>query len=71
MDVKNYIYAQTFLGKHVHFTATCEFFPKNGISGKVISLEYSKTNELLYIVSINGKRYTIGANTKGLIIENS
>lgn len=68
MNIKNYKYAQTLLGKTVHFVADCDFFPKNGIHGKVIALEYSKSNELLYIVSINGKRHTIGANTKGLSI---
>lgn len=69
MNLKNFKDAQTLLGKHVYFTATCELFPKSGIKGKVVGLEYSKSNELLYIVSVNGKKYNVGANTHGLSVE--
>lgn len=69
MNLKNFKDAQQLLGKKVHFLATCEVFPNNGIKGKVVSLEFSKTNELLYIVLINGKRYTVGSNTRGLHIK--
>ena len=68
-NIKDFKNAQTLLGKTVHFTATCEIFPQNGIKGKVVGLEYSKSNELLYILSTNGKRFTVGANTKGLSVE--
>lgn len=68
MNLKNFKEAQSLLGKKVLFKATCEFFPKNGINGKVVGLDYSKTNELQYIVSINGKRYSVGANTRGLYV---
>lgn len=71
MNLKNFKDAQSLLGMHVHFKAMCELFPKNGIKGKVVGLEYSKSNELLYIVSVNGKRYIVGANTRGLIVETS
>lgn len=67
MNLKNFKDAQTLLGKHVHFTApTCVAFPSLGIKGKVVSLEYSSTNELLYIVSYKGRKLTVGANTSGL-----
>lgn len=61
-----YTEAQQYLGKQVHFIATCEVFPRDGIKGKLIGLEYSKSNELLYIVLVNGKKRTVGSNTAGL-----
>lgn len=69
MNLKNFKDAQSLLGKYVYFTAMCELFPKSGIKGKVVGLEYSKSNELLYIVSINGKQYSVGSNTRGLTVE--
>lgn len=66
MNLKNFKDAQSLLGKNVHFTATCEFFPKNGIRGKVVGLEYSKSNELIYILSVNGKKFSVGSNTSKL-----
>ena len=66
MNLKNFKDAQSLLGKKVHFTAMCEFFPKDGIKGKVVGLEYSKSNELIYIVSINGNKFSVGSNTNKL-----
>ena len=68
MNLKNFNDAQQLLGKKVHFEASCELFPKNGIKGKVVGLEFTKSNELTYIVSVNGKRYTVGSNTTGLYL---
>ncbi len=61
--------ARECLGKTVRFTARCGLFPKAGITGKLIALDFSRSNELLYILSVNGRRYTVGANTDGLKME--
>ena len=66
MNLKNFKDAQSLLGKKVYFTAMCEFFPKYDIKVKVVGLEYSKSNELIYIVSINGKKFSVGSNTNKL-----
>ena len=66
MNLKNFKDAQSLLGKYVYFTAICELFPKSGIKGKVVGLEYSKSNELIYIVSINSKKFSVGSNTNKL-----
>lgn len=68
LNVKNYNDARKLLGKTLLFTATCKLFPDNGIKGKLIGIDYSSTNELLYIINKNGKRYTVGANTAGLSV---
>ena len=36
MNLKNFNDAQSLLGKKIHFTSMCEFFPKDGIKGKVV-----------------------------------
>lgn len=68
MNYKNYTDVQQLLGKQVYISATCEFFPRTGIKGKLIGMEYSKSNELLYIVLVNGKKRIVGSNTAGLRI---
>jgi hypothetical protein len=69
MNVRSYKDARQLLGKTVLFTAVCDLFPCDGIKGKLIGLDISTTNELVYIINKNGKRYTIGANTAGLSVQ--
>ena len=68
MDYKSYTDIQRLLGKQVYITATCEIFPSTGIKGKLIGMEYSKSNELLYIVLVRGKKRIVGSNTAGIRI---
>lgn len=65
MNLSDFAYAQTLLGKKVHFDADCKMFPQNGITGRVITLKWHGP-ELLYILSLHGKHYTIGSSTSGL-----
>lgn len=58
--------AVKLLNKNVHFTASCEFFPKDGITGRVVNVAYSKNNELVFSIIVNHRRITVGANTTGL-----
>ena len=68
MVLSDFNYAQTLIGKNVKFVATCDFFPKQGVAGKVIRLEFGKNGELIYIVKTpkRGLEISVGANTKGL-----
>jgi len=62
----NYNTAISLLNKTVHFTATCELFPHNGICGRVIDVTYAKNGEVILTVMVSHRRVTIGGNTRGL-----
>ena len=68
MNLSDFNKAQQLIGKHVHFYATCELFPKQGIEGKIVRIEYGRNGELIYIVKTTrrGLEFSVGANTKGL-----
>lgn len=68
MDLKNFKDATALIGKNVKFEATCTLFPKQGIAGRVIRIEYGKNGELLYIVKTpkRGLEFSVGCNTGGL-----
>ena len=71
MNLSDFNMAQKLIGKHVHFYATCDLFPKQGIEGKIVRIEYGRNGELIYIVKTpkRGLEFSVGANTKGLMIE--
>lgn len=70
--VKNYIYndlLNMLLGNYVHFKSNCMFFPKEGVTGKVISHKFYN-NELLFKLQLkSGKTIDIGSNTENLQFE--
>lgn len=69
---KNYIYTDLInmlLGKYVYFKSNCMFFPKEGVTGKVISHKFHN-NELLFKLQLkSGKTIDIGSNTENLQFE--
>ena len=69
MNLKDSKIAQSLVGEKVKFEATCELFPPQGIAGKIVRIERSKTNEILYIVKTpkRGLELSVGANTHGLV----
>ena len=70
MNLKDFKEASSLIGKKVTFTATCMLFPKTGITGKVMRLEYAKNNELVYIIKTlkQGLEIQVGSNTSGLTV---
>ena len=71
MRFSDFKYASTLIGKQVHFRATCELFPRQGIRGKVMRLEYANNGELLYIIKTpkRGLEMSVGSRTAGLSLE--
>ena len=71
MNFTDFKYATSLVGKHVHFYATCELFPRQGIEGRVIRIEYANNGELLYIVKTpkRGLEMSVGSRTAGLRLE--
>ena len=72
-SIKKYSHRQIILkliGKNVHFTSDCEFFPNFNIIGKVISY-YLKGNEIILKTKIknSNKIMDIGSNMKNLQFE--
>ena len=59
----------TLIGKNVHFTSDCEFFPNFNVKGKVISY-YMRTNEVVFkLKTTYGKTIDVGSNMKNLKFE--
>lgn len=58
------------IGKKVHMTSDCEFFPNFNIKGKVLSY-YIKGNELIFKIKTIPMKKTIdiGSNMKNLKFE--
>lgn len=71
MNFSDFKYASTLIGKQVHFRASCELFPKQGICGRVIRIEYANNGELLYIIKTpkRGLEMSVGSRTAGLSLE--
>lgn len=72
-SIKKYSFKQIILkliGKTVHFTSDCEFFPNFNIVGKVISY-YLKGNEIILKTKVknSNKIIDIGSNMKNLQFE--
>lgn len=70
-SVKQYTYEkliQLLLGKNVHMTSDCEFFPNFNITGKVLEYRITGT-ELVFKVNVNGKKIDVGSNMKNLKFE--
>ena len=68
---KKYSYIQlikTLVGKKVHFTSDCEFFPNFNVTGKVISY-YIKGSEVIFKTKIGNKTIDVGSNMKNLKYE--
>ena len=58
------------LGNNIHFISDCMLFPKQGISGKVISYRIMNNGEVLFKVKTSlGKSYDVGTNTSNLQFE--
>jgi len=70
--VKTYPFKKLILdlvGKNVHFTSDCEFFPNFNVKGKVISY-YIRTDEIVFKLKTNyGKTIDVGSNMKNLKFE--
>ena len=54
------------IGKTVNFKSDCQFFPNFDVTGKVIKIDISKTNEYLIIIIYNHKQYIVGSNMHNL-----
>lgn len=58
-----------FVGKNIHFTSDCEFFPNFNVKGKIISY-YFRTNEIVFKLKTSyGKTIDVGTNMKNLKYE--
>ena len=68
MQLNNFNDAKTLAGRTVEFKATCELFPPQGVKGKVVRIEMSKSGEVVYIVKTpkRGLEISVGAKTAGL-----
>lgn len=71
--IKSYSYKdliKKLLGNNVQFISDCMLFPKQGISGKVISYRILPTSEIVFKVLMkSGKKYDVGSNTSNLQFE--
>ena len=54
------------IGKIVNFKSDCQLFDNFDITGKVLSIDISKTNEYMIKIMYKGKKYDIGSNMHNL-----
>lgn len=64
MLYKDYI-AKQFVGKHLHIT--CDCIISLDVKGICVGYEI-KSNEIIYIIDVNGKNIHVGENTPKLNI---
>lgn len=57
------------IGKIVNFKSDCKIFPNFDITGKVLSIVISPSNEYIIKIQRNNKKYDIGSNMLNLRFE--
>jgi hypothetical protein len=71
-SVKKYTYetlSGMCLGKQIHFTSDCEFFPNFDIKCKVLQMKL-ESNEIIFTCKLsNGKTIPVGSNMHNLQFE--
>ena len=71
-NVKKYTYetlTTMCLGKQIHFTSDCDFFPDFDIKCQVLQMKM-ESNEILFTCKLsNGKTITVGSNMRNLQFE--
>ena len=71
-NVKKYTYETLIamcLGKQIHFTSDCEFFPDFDIKCKVLQMKL-ESNEIIFTCKLsNGKNIPVGSNMRNLQFE--
>lgn len=70
--VSKYTYEELkkiLIGNIVNFKSDCQLFENFDITGKVLSIKYSNSGELLITILRNKKHYDIGCNMSNLSFE--
>ena len=67
-SISSPVLIKMLMGKTVHMTSDCEFFPNFNIQGKVIEYRMHN-NELIFKIKVNNKLIDVGCNMKNLQFE--
>lgn len=57
------------IGKKVHFTSDCEFFPNFNVTGRVINITNNGSEYIMKCILNTGRTIDIGSNMRNLKFE--